>query len=195
MKVVGLTGGIGSGKSTVAKMFKELGVPVYDSDYEAKRLMVHSKKLKEQIKDLLGNESYLDGNLNRPYIARRVFTHPDLLQSLNAIVHPAVREDFESWSSKQDAPYVIQETALIFEKGIEDYYDSVILITAPKDFRLDRVAKRDGLTKADVLQRMKNQMEDEGKMEKAHFVIENIDLDTTLKKVKETHESLVKLAN
>ena len=195
MKIVGLTGGIGSGKSTVAEMFKELGVPVYDSDFEAKRLMIDSAKLKQQITNLLGNESYMEDNLNRPFIARQVFANPELLQSLNAIVHPAVREDFEFWVLEQDAPYVIQETALIFENGVQDYYDQVILITAPEDLRLQRVAKRDGLAKEDIQQRMDNQMTDDEKMEKAHFIIENIDLDTTLKKVKETHESLVKLAN
>nr|WP_299343449.1 dephospho-CoA kinase [Allomuricauda sp.] len=190
MKVVGLTGGIGSGKSTVAKMFRALGVPVYDSDYEAKRLMVDSQKIRERVIDLIGPESYLEGRLNRPFIAKIVFADPDMLRRLNEIVHPVVREDFQHWLTQQNTPYAIQETALIFENGAEENYDAVILVTAPLDFRLERVMARDQVGVDEVLRRVKNQMKDDQKKEKAHFVIENLDLITTEKQVVEIHEKL-----
>ena len=113
MKLVGLTGGIGSGKTTVSKMFAELGVPVYNSDQQAKALMTTSAKLRQQISELLGKEAYAQGELQRNYIAKKVFASPELLQKLNALVHPVVKEDFVQWSLKQDYPYVIQEAAIL----------------------------------------------------------------------------------
>ena len=123
MMIVGLTGGIGSGKSTVAKMFMELGVPVYDSDAEAKKLMATSPEVKSKIIELLGNEAYSNDVLNRSYIANKVFKDPILLEKLNGIVHPAVREHFLKWVKRKETPYVIQETALIFENDAHDKYD------------------------------------------------------------------------
>ncbi|MFT4832113.1 MAG: dephospho-CoA kinase, partial [Psychroserpens sp.] len=120
MRLIGLTGGIGSGKSTVAKMFATLGVPVYNSDTEAKVLMGSSMKIKQAIIELFGNEAYLDNVLNRDFIAKKVFSDKEVLNQLNAIVHPAVKEHFESWVKKQDYPYIIQEAAIIFENGMQD---------------------------------------------------------------------------
>ncbi|MEX0312881.1 MAG: dephospho-CoA kinase [Allomuricauda sp.] len=190
MIVVGLTGGIGSGKSTVAKMFRELGVPVYDSDVEAKQLMISSKKVKKSIIALLGKKAYTDEDLNRGYIAKKVFPDPELLQRLNKIVHPAVRTHFLEWTKNQKSNYVIQETALIFENGAQDKYDYVLLITAPTELRLQRVMDRDGASKNEVLDRMENQMTDNEKMELADFCIENINLATTQKEVEKLHQKL-----
>lgn len=195
MTIIGLTGGIGSGKSTVAKMFMELGVPVYDSDFEAKNLMERSTKLKEAIKKLLGKDAYTKGKLNRPYIAAKVFNDADLLKRLNGIVHPAVREHFMEWAKKQSAPFVVQETALIFENGSQDQYDLTILVTAPKDLRVRRVMDRDGVDRKAVLERMKNQMDDAEKLAMADFCIENIDLETTRKAVGELHTELMAETN
>lgn len=192
MMIVGLTGGIGSGKSTVAKMFIELGVPVYDSDKEAKQLMSSSKKLRNAIIQLLGKEAYQGKELNRTYIAGEVFGNAPLLEKLNKIVHPAVREHFLNWTKEQDSPYVIQESALIFENGNEDFYDAIILITAPVEIRLERVSKRDGSKVDEVMKRIKNQMEDEPKRKMAHFHIENLDLETTQKEILLVHETLIK---
>lgn len=189
--VVGLTGGIGSGKSTVAKMLEELGVPVYNSDIEAKNLMVTSKVLKRKIVALLGEQSYSKNELNREYIASLVFNDRDLLQKLNEIVHPAVRKHFIKWSKKQDHPYVVQETALLFENGSNYLYDKTILVTAPKDIRVARIVARDGSTKQQVLQRMQNQLGDEQKLALADFVIENIDLDRTAIKLRELNKALL----
>ena len=142
--IVGLTGGIGSGKSTVGAMFQKLGVPIYNSDLEAKNLMSRSKKIKRDIEVLLGKESYLDGQLNKEYIAKIVFKDSKLLQGLNNIVHPAVRSHFKMWCKRQNVPYVIQEAAIIFENGTNEFYDKIILVTAPKDIRIQRVVARDG---------------------------------------------------
>ena len=128
MKIVGLTGGIGSGKSTVATMFRNLGIPVYNSDEEAKRLMHTSNNLKQGIIALLGKESYDNGELDRGYIAQRVFRDKNLLEALNALVHPEVRRHFMQWVQKQNSKYVIQEAAIIFENGSHERYDEIILV-------------------------------------------------------------------
>ncbi|WP_420322810.1 dephospho-CoA kinase [Flagellimonas sp.] len=190
MRIVGLTGGIGSGKSTVANMFRELGVPVYDSDLEAKQLMVTSDNIKKSIIELLGKKAYSDGDLNRSYIADKVFKDPDLLNQLNAIVHPEVRSHFLAWAELQTSNYVIQETALIFENKAQENYDHVLLITAPIELRLQRVMDRDGVSKQEVLDRMGNQMDESKKKEMADFCIENINLDNTVKEVEKLHIKL-----
>lgn len=194
MRIVGLTGGIGSGKSTVARMFRELGVPVYDSDSEAKQLMNSSPEVRNAIIDLLGETAYQSKELNRSFVAEKVFKNPELLQKLNAIVHPAVRDHFKEWVKAQNAPYVVQETALIFENGSQDHYDHIILVTAPLDVRLNRVMERDGVGPKAVLERMKNQMDDADKVDLAHFCIENLDLETTKERVKELHTKLMAFA-
>ncbi|WP_435622634.1 dephospho-CoA kinase [Flagellimonas sp.] len=191
MMKVGLTGGIGSGKSTVAGMFAELGVPVYDSDKEAKELMVNSETLKKDIITLLGDDAYQEGILNRGYIAKQVFENIHLLKKLNKIVHPAVREHFLKWANEQETNYVIQESALIFENGYEDFYDAIILVSAPLETRLGRVVKRDDSNEEEVIKRIENQLDDELKKKKAHFHLENIDLETTQKKVLEIHKALI----
>lgn len=139
--IVGLTGGIGSGKTTVAGFFKELGVPVYNSDKEARKLMKNSKKVKKAIIELLGEDAYKGKKLNKTHISDRIFTNEKLLQKLNSIVHPAVRNHFLKWKNRQDAPYVIQETALVFENNSQDFYDKIILVVAPKAFRIQRAAR------------------------------------------------------
>ncbi|MDC6364955.1 MULTISPECIES: dephospho-CoA kinase [Flavobacteriaceae] len=194
MKIIGLTGGIGSGKSTVATMFRELGVPVYDSDKEAKHLMVTSSELKKAIVDLLGSGAYVHEELNRAYIAKKVFSDSELLEKLNGIVHPAVRKHFQEWVQSQKKPYVIQETALIFENGVQNLYDYVILVTAPIELRLERTIKRDGSSEKEVLERMKNQLDDNLKIDLAHFCITNIDMEQTRARVAELHERLIGFA-
>ncbi|WP_291960218.1 dephospho-CoA kinase [Maribacter sp.] len=191
MITIGLTGGIGSGKSTVASMFKDLGVPVYDSDQRAKHLMNSSKAIHDQLIELLGEEAFLDGKLNRAFIASKVFNDKNLLAKLNDIVHPVVREDFVAWAKNQNARYVIQETALLFENKSQALYDEVILVTAPKEVRIGRVLARDNTTRAQVEARMDNQLEDKIKLELANFVIENIDLEITKEKVLQIHASIL----
>ncbi|NAY90715.1 dephospho-CoA kinase [Muricauda sp. JGD-17] len=194
MITIGLTGGIGSGKSTVAQMFRELGVPVYDSDAEAKQLMTTSPDVKAGIISLLGEQAYDENQLNRDFIANKAFSNKDILEKLNAIVHPVVREHFYQWRKEQSAPYVIQESALIFENGIQDQYDLVILVTAPLQMRVERVVERDQVSQEKVHYRIKNQMDDQLKIELADFLIENTDWEATQKKVNRLHTTLLKLA-
>lgn len=188
---VGLTGGIGSGKTTVAGFFVELGVPVYNSDKRAKRLMTASKEVKEAIISLLGKKAYKGKKLNKKYISTRIFTDSSLLEKMNQIVHPAVAKDFLAWEEKQKAPYVIQETALIFENDKQDFYDFIILVTAPVEHRLERVIKRDGSSKKEVMDRLQNQLQDDQKIPLSDCVLENIQLEDTRRKVKEIHTALL----
>jgi len=189
--IVGLTGGIGSGKSTVAKFFKALGVPVYDSDAQAKRLMKSSKKIRKKIIALLGEEAYQDKALNKPFIAKLVFGDEELLEKLNGIVHPAVRKHFLKWYQKQTHPYVVQETALLFENKSSDFYDKIILVTAPVKTRIARVMSRDNSSEEQVMARIKNQLEDTVKIELSNYIIENINLEETKDKVITLNKALL----
>ena len=193
--IVGLTGGIGSGKTTVAKMFHALGVPVYNSDIEAKKLMVTSEVLKVKIKELLGTESYIDHKLNRTYIADKIFTDPDLLAQLNAIVHPAVRQHFMSWVAQQKAAYIIQETAIIFENDTQNKFDKIILVTAPEKIRIARVTSRDAISTDKVKERIENQWPDQKKAALSDYVINNLELDKTTVLVAEIHKQLLKFSS
>jgi dephospho-CoA kinase len=192
--IVGLTGGIGSGKSTVAKMFKKLGVPVYDSDKEAKLLMNTSRTVREAIVDLLGEESYLKNRLNREYIAEKVFKDQVLLEKLNKIVHPEVKKHFKAWCVKQNYEYVVQESALIFENKSQENYDKVVLVTAPLSVRINRVIKRDNVSESSVLIRISNQLTDAEKLNLADYTVENIDLEATAESIKNIHDQLLEEA-
>ena len=187
MIIVGLTGGIGSGKSTAAKMFEELGVPVYNSDLEAKKLMSTSVSVKEKIVSLLGASAYKEGVLNREYIAKKVFASASLLQQLNEIVHPAVRLHFLEWTNKQESNYVIQESAIIFENNNQDFYDYIILVTAPIEVRIERILKRDNTTRENILSRIGSQWTDEKKEKMSDFKLINEDIVKLKLKIKEIH--------
>lgn len=189
--IVGLTGGIGSGKTTVADFFKELGVPVYDSDKEARKLMRTSKKVKNAIIELLGEKAYIGKKLNKTYISDKIFNNKKLLQEINSIVHPAVRTHFLKWKRKQDAPYVIQESALIFENKSQGFYDKIILVVAPESLRKQRVLERDGISENQIENRLKNQLSDNRKKPQAHYVIDNTDLYKTKKNVEEINKVLL----
>ena len=193
MKIIGLTGGLGSGKSTVATFFAALGVPVYNSDTEAKLVMTTDLDLIKAIKKLLGAEAYTkDGILNRKYIANIVFSNTDVLEKLNNLVHPAVRRHFLDWTKKQISTYVIQESALIFENQNQSFYDQVILVTAPEEIRIKRALKRDNTNREQIVKRIRNQMEESVKIPLSHFVIENLQLKETQKTVKKLHNQLLK---
>jgi len=176
MMLVGLTGGIGSGKTTVCGFFEELGVPVYNSDEEAKKIMTSSKKVKKAIIKILGKKAYKGKKLNKKYISEQIFNDSSLLKKMNEIVHPAVEKDFLKWARKQKAPYVIQETALIFENSKQDFYDYIILVTAPMRKRVKRVMARDGSSKKEVMDRLKNQLGDDAKIPHSHYVLENSEI-------------------
>lgn len=189
-KIVGLTGGIGSGKSTAAAYFSELGIPCYISDDRAKELMTSSITIQQAIINEFGAESYINGNLNRPFLASIVFKDTVLLATLNAIVHPAVASDFRSWLLEQNSIYVIKEAAILFENGGAKLCDQVILVTAPKEIRVQRVIDRDKCTKEDVLERMSKQWSDAKKKPLADYIIENIEWKETSKQIEVLHQKL-----
>ena len=193
-KIIGLTGGIGSGKSRVVAVFTTLGVPCYIADQAAKKLMVDNARVKQQIIDLFGENAYNQNGLNRAYIGELVFKDSQKLAALNAIVHPAVAQDFSVWVSQQDYPYVIKEVAILFETGGHKAVDQSLLITAPKEIRLQRAMQRDQSTKEEVLARMNNQWEDEQRLPLASHVIENLAWKDTEKEIKRLHKYFLSLA-
>lgn len=193
MKIIGLTGGIGSGKSTVARLFQELGIPVYIADDEAKKLMLQ-KEIREKIINLLGEDAYINKTLNKKYIASKVFQDSDLLTQLNQIVHPAVAQHFSQWLKEQKGIYVIKEAAILFENGGYKNCDKTILVKADKNTRLQRVLKRDKTSIDDIEARMKNQWPDSKKEKLADFIIANNEGIKELKcRVQIIHEILKKL--
>ena len=190
-KIIGLTGGIGSGKSTVAFMFEKLGVPIYISDIEAKVLMENSKEIQNSLIQLLGRKTYLDGRLNRAFIASKVFNDSNLLSKLNAIVHPAVKSHFESWFSKQKSLYVIKEIAILFEMNSQNNFDYIISVVAPIKDRVHRVVQRDGKSESDVYSIIHNQLPDADKIKLSDFIIHNNLIATTESEVLILHKTIL----
>ena len=190
--VVGLTGGIGSGKTTVAGFFKEKNVPVYIADDAGKRLLETSAEIKEHVIKLIGEKAYTNNTPNRKYIASVVFKNSEKLEALNEIIHPAVAEDFENWLRKQKAAYVIYEAAILFEAGGYKKCDINILVTATKEEKLKRLQERDQSTISEIEARMEKQWSDEQKRKLADFEIENHDLTLTRSRVDELHEIILK---
>lgn len=175
---VGVTGGIGSGKSTVCGLFADMGVKVYDCDSEAKRLMVECEQVRNQIVDAFGAEAYVDGELNRSFLAERVFGSAEQLAKLNAIVHPAVREDFKRWCGEyENEVYVMMESAILFDAGFESEVDVVLAVVAPRELRVMRVCNRNGMTPQQVEERIACQMSDDELHARANYTMVNISLD------------------
>ena len=191
-KIVGLTGGIGSGKSTVAYMFEKLGVPIYISDNEAKILMENSKSIQKSLVQLFGKNAYVDKRLNRALIASKVFNDGALLTRLNAIVHPEVKTHFESWFAKQKSVYVIKEVAILFETNSQSNFDYIISVIAPLKDRVNRVLLRGEKSESDVHSVIKNQLPDAEKIKQSDFVIQNNLIKTTEAKVLELHKIILK---
>lgn len=189
--IVGLTGGIGSGKTTVAKLFYKLGVPIYVTDIEAKKIMITDVKLIQSIKKMLGEQAYINGELNRSYISKKVFRNKELLHKLNAIVHPAVGVDFNNWYKEQKSSYVIKESAILFESGSYKNCDLVITVTAPLVERIKRVVVRDNTTAEQVEARINNQLSEAKKIAKSNFVIHNEDLEETQRQVIEINTTIL----
>ena len=191
MKIIGLTGGIGSGKTTVAKMFKDLGVPVYIADLEARKLMNNSKEIKRKLIKLFGNSCYQNGMLDRKYVSSIVFNDSNLLEKLNSIIHPKVAAHFKKWQQKQQGPICIKEAAILFENDGYKQCDLTILVVSPEQERIRRVVARDKISEKEVLARMKNQWSDEKKRKLADIIIENVDLISTKNQVLDIYSSLV----
>lgn len=193
MLIVGLTGGIGAGKSSVAKMFQELGVPVFNSDEQAKALYQRAD-LKEWLIQEFGAQLYQNDLFQRQELAKIIFNDSKALHKVNAKIHPMVAQTFKSWVAKQSSSYVIKEAAILIESGSYKSCDQIILVTAPEKVRLQRVVKRDGASETEVKARMDKQMPESEKMDYANFVIENLDLKLAENRVKEVHLQLCKLS-
>ena len=193
VKRIGITGGIGSGKSTVCRIFSLLGVPIYSADDRAKWLMAHDEALKSQLIAHFGNESYLeDGSLNRAYLAEKVFSDPEKVKTINSLVHPAVGHDFDSWVASQNSPYVLKEAALIFETGGDKHLDAVINVSSPLKIRLSRVLMRDPQrSEHQVHEIINQQLPDEEKNERADFIIKNSDNKLLIPQVLAIHQKLL----
>lgn len=190
---VGLTGGIGSGKTYVSNLFQQKDIPIYNSDERGKFLMNNDSQVKLNIIDLFGSQAYNNSGLNREYIAEIVFSDKNKLAKTNSIIHPAVQKDFENWTKKHNSyPYIIKEAAILIESGAYKQLDYIIVVSAPLNIRIERIAKRDNMTLEAINFRMLNQMPDNERLKYANFTIENDGIMLVDKQVDEIHNSLLK---
>lgn len=194
MMQVGITGGIGSGKTTVCQLFAALGIPIYDADAAAKRLMTEDEALRKQLIGLFGEAVYVGSELNRPWIAEQVFKNKNLLNQLNALVHPSVARDTMAWTDQQNAPYVLKEAALLIESGSYKVLDKLIVVSAPEELRITRVMARNQITRDEVLSRIQNQLPEAEKLQMADYIIINDGEHALLPQVLNIHQKLLKLA-
>jgi dephospho-CoA kinase len=195
VKRIGITGGIGSGKTTVCKVFETLGIPVYYADIEAKKIIVSNPLVKHQVKELLGAEAYhKNGKLNRAHVSEQIFGDKNLLKKMNAIVHPAVQTDSERWFAKvridQNPPYALKEAALLVENGSYKYLDALIVVTCPEQIRIQRVMQRDHLTYEQVSAKVKSQLPEEEKIAVANFTITNDGFTSIIDQVLAVHHKI-----
>lgn len=190
MYKVGLTGGIGSGKSKVAEFLRDREVAIYDSDSRAKELMMSNEALRQALIAEFGQECYTADGINRAWLAQRVFNNEAELARLNAIVHPAVMRDFAAWAEAQEGNYVVLESAILLEAGLESHVDVVVAVMAPKELRLERAMLRDGAKREQIEERMRNQMSDEERTDRAKYAIVNIDLEELEEDVEQLHRRL-----
>ena len=172
---IGITGGIGTGKSTVSKILIALGYPVYFSDDRAKWLMENNQQLVADLTRLIGDETYIAGKLNRSFIAEKLFSNSQLRAKINQLVHPVVRHDFNVWADSQQAPLLFQESALLVETGAYQLFDALIVVTAPLEQRIKRIQKRDGISINEINMRLTNQLAESEKIAVADYVITNDD--------------------
>ena len=190
MYKVGITGGIGSGKSTVCDILRELDVAVYNSDVRAKELMMESVSLRQALVERFGEDVYNAEGLNRAYLAQRVFGSASELEALNAIVHPAVMADFDAWAEAQQGNYVVLESAILFEAQLENRVDVVVSVMAPESLRVERAMQRDGASREQIVARIKAQMSDDERSDRSKYAIVNIDLEELREEVEQLHRRL-----
>jgi dephospho-CoA kinase len=190
-KIIGLTGGIGSGKTTIANYIKSLGIPVYIADDEAKKLLTNDT-IQRKIKNTFGETIFVNNILSKEKLSKIVFNDPDKLKKLNSIIHPAVKAHFKEWlEDYKKVPMVVKEAAILFESGSDQDCDAVITVVAPINTRIERVENRDNISKEEVLNRIKNQWTDEMRLEKSDYSIENNDLTKAFQQVDEILKKIV----
>lgn len=185
---IGITGGIGSGKSTICRVFSVLGVAVYDSDSRARKLMHSNPEVVAAISELFGDNAYIHGSLNRSYIAELVFHQPDMREKLNHIVHPAVAMDFDTWAERQKGHYVIEEAAILFESGAYRNMDAVVTVSTPEEQRIRRTCLRDSTDEQSVRQRIAAQLSEEERVARADYVIVSDDQTPVIAQILKLHE-------
>lgn len=190
MYKVGITGGIGSGKSTVCDMLGECGVAIYNSDVRAKELMACSVPLRVALIERFGEEVYTAEGINRSYLAERVFGNAEELAALNAIVHPAVMADFDEWAESQEGEYVVLESAILFEAGLQDRVDVVVSVLAPEALRVERAMARDGASRESIEARVRSQMSDDERIDRSKYAVVNIDIEELREDVEQLHRRL-----
>lgn len=195
--LVGITGGIGAGKTTVSRVFHVLGVPLYNADERAKWLMENNEKLKASVAEFFGSEAYFaDGRLNRGFLASKVFSDPSQTEKINSLVHPEVGRDFREWCRMQSYPYVLKEAALLFESGSYRELDKMILVSAPLETRIERVLSRDPQrTRAQVLDIVEKQWDESRKRERSDFILDNSDNSMLLPQILQVHQKLMAYAD
>jgi dephospho-CoA kinase len=192
---LGVTGGIGSGKTSVCRVFNILGIPVFSADDAAKEIMESDPRVSENVNAIAGRNMYFDGKLDRTALAGLIFNNKELLDKINHAVHPVVREHFLNWSKGQDSEYVILEAAILFESGAFKILDRVVTVVAPLDERIDRVLKRNNLTREQVLERIKNQSDDDYKISRSHYVIDNSENEMIIPAIIKIHNDILQHLN
>ena len=196
MYIIGLTGGIGSGKTIISKIFKNLGIAVYNSDIEAKKLMNSDFDIINKLKMVFGYDIYNEKNqLNKKKLAELIFNNKDKLNTVNTIVHPAVKKHFNNWVIKQTTPYVIKETAILFESGIYKDVNKIITVTAPLKLRIKRISERDNISEDDIMQRINKQTDDNFKIHNSDFIINNNEFELTIPQIFKIHNKILKIIN
>jgi len=191
MKKIGITGGIGSGKTYVASVFQSLGIPIFNADIQAKKIMTSSEKLIKLVKEEFGNDIYKDSDLNKEKLASIVFSNSDKLQKLNSLVHPIVKEEFNNWCKKQTSPYVIKEAAILFESNSHIGLDAVICVSAPLELRIERLLNRDDYSEKEIKKRIENQISQEEKEKLSDYIIVNDEKELLLPKIIKIHKELL----
>jgi len=192
---LGVTGGIGSGKTTVCKVFAVLGIPVFSADTEAKRIQDSDRDLQIKINSLAGKDLFASGKLDRTEMAKLIFRDSDLLAKVNSIVHPAVFEYFREWLNKQDSPYAVMEAAILFESGAYRMMDRIVTVVTPMEERIERLVKGNKLTREQVTERIKNQIDDESRIKRSDYVIFNSENDIIIPAILGIHSEMLKLYN
>jgi dephospho-CoA kinase len=192
---LGVTGGIGSGKTSVCRVFRVLGIPVFSADSEAREIMDNDESVKSIINSIAGKDLYNLGYLDRPALASLIFKNKILLEKVNSLVHPIVFDRFIKWNSDQIAPYVIMEAAILFESGAVNLVDRIATVTAPEEERIERIIRRNNLTLEQIRERMKSQIDDEARIRKSDYVILNSDKDMIIPAILKIHENLIMLSN
>lgn len=188
---VAITGGIGTGKTTILSMFADKGIPVFNSDEIAREIMNTNPLLKNEIITAFGNKAYDKNKLNKKYLSNVVFNNETLLKKINSIVHPYVADEFNSWIKKQDSKYIIYESAIIFENQGEGFFDKIICVTAPEDDIISRVMKRNNFSKDKIKSIINRQLPNEAKIQKSDYVIENVDISKLSDRVLEIHNNII----